>query len=199
MIQSFAVDPMHCIYQNSVRDFVFSVLSTFCKQNRNMSWASTSTCLGERWKNVSLPKEFNRSTRSFIHHDTWKATEFRTFLLYGGDELIASYGFSEDVSSIFRKFSLGVRLLSDAKTCHDRNKLAADCLNEYLKELGTFFGDHHVKLAVHQLSHLADDVRRLGPLDTYSAFPFENALKTMKVRYLIDNIRYTFRNVCKRQ
>lgn len=178
---------MHCVYQNAVRDFLFSVLMSFCKQTKNFSWASTQHFLGEKWRGISLPKEFNRATRSFIHHDTWKATEFRTFLLYGGDELIASYSFPDEVAQIFRKFSLGVRLLSDPK-CQDRNNLAKNCLEEYLVDLASFFGDHHVKLAVHQLEHLADDVQRLGPLDSYSAFPFENSLKTMKVSKLFGTI-----------
>ncbi|KFM81282.1 hypothetical protein X975_10500, partial [Stegodyphus mimosarum] len=33
---------------------------------------------------------------------------------------------------------------------------------------------------VHGLSHIADDVKMYGPLETYSAFPFESYLSTLK-------------------
>ena len=33
---------------------------------------------------------------------------------------------------------------------------------------------------VHGLIHIAEDVKRFGPLDSYSAFPFENYLGHLK-------------------
>jgi len=33
---------------------------------------------------------------------------------------------------------------------------------------------------VHNLIHLSDDAKQLGPLDSFSAFPFENHLYSLK-------------------
>ncbi|KAF4527066.1 hypothetical protein B566_EDAN013511 [Ephemera danica] len=40
--------------------------------------------------------------------------------------------------------------------------------------LVTLYGEEHVSINVHALCHLCDDVRRFGPIDRFSAFPYEN-------------------------
>lgn len=37
-----------------------------------------------------------------------------------------------------------------------------------------FYGDAFTSQNIHYLIHLADDAKRLGPLLSFSAFPFEN-------------------------
>ena len=42
------------------------------------------------------------------------------------------------------------------------------------------YGSDFLVYNVHGLLHLADDIRRYGSLDSFSAFPFENELKSLK-------------------
>lgn len=49
---------------------------------------------------------------------------------------------------------------------------------------------------VHGLVHIAEDVKLFGPLDAYSAFPFENFLSRLK--RLVSSPRYPLQQVIKR-
>jgi len=59
---------------------------------------------------------------------------------------------------------------------------------EYAKKLLKYFVEYfiiiyrpeHVSHNIHGLLHITDSVKDLGPLDTFSAFPFENFLKELK-------------------
>ena len=46
----------------------------------------------------------------------------------------------------------------------------------FVKQFKKIFPTVNVSYNVHSLIHIAADVRRLGPLDSFSAFPFENCL-----------------------
>ena len=51
--------------------------------------------------------------RSIEELDRWKATEFRIFILYGGEFLYED--FQKDVVNCIRIFSVFIRILSDPK------------------------------------------------------------------------------------
>ena len=50
----------------------------------------------------------------------------------------------------------------------------------FVKHFGKFYGQNMLVYNVHCLVHLAGNVERFGPLDTFSAFPFENCLGSIK-------------------
>ncbi len=52
------------------------------------------------------------------------------------------------------------------------NKFVADSINLY--------GQQFLSANVHNLIHLTDDVRNFGPIDSFSAYPFENFLQKIK-------------------
>ena len=62
----------------------------------------------------------------------------------------------------------------------------------FVKKYNKIYGDNStVVYNIHMLVHVVEDVRRLGPLDTFSAFPFESMLGEIKRK-----IRST--RVCRR-
>lgn len=58
--------------------------------------------------------------------------------------------------------------------------LAEGLLQQFVSEAGSLYGQGIYVYNVHSLLHLADDVRRFGPLDQFSAFGFENFLYKLK-------------------
>ena len=188
MIDDFTVDPMHCIYQNAVRRFL-NYLVAHLKSRKSKLSGTTWYKIGQLFASSKFPREFSRPARDFRHFDMWKATEQRMFCLYGGDEVLATVfetdddeeGGGIDIPTVFRKLSLAIRILSDNEAYKTHNKIASQLLDSYLEDHEKLFGESSMKLAIHQLSHLAQDSLRLGPLDSYSAFQFENTLKTIKV------------------
>ena len=62
------------------------------------------------------------------------------------------------------------------------NQFALSLLTCFVDNSAAFFGRQFVSLAVHSLLHLPDECRRIGPLDEFSCWKYENALKTLKKR-----------------
>lgn len=130
--------------------------------------------------------EFVRVPSSFDELDRWKATEFRVFLLYLGPVLLYKY-FPYNYLKHFIAFYCAIRIL-----CNPQDYLKA---NQYAKELFFYFVQYYEVLygkdnmiytvhslihTVHSLIHLSNDAKRLGPLDSFSTFPFENHLHSLK-------------------
>ena len=53
-------------------------------------------------------------------------------------------------------------------------------LRTFIHNALALYGQEMLVYNVHAFVHLADDVQRFGPLDEFSAFPFENSLGHLK-------------------
>lgn len=127
------------------------------------------------------PVEINRKPRSLNHLARFKATEFRNFLLYFVPVILADV---VDIA-IYKHF---IMLLHSAITilCCQKHLTAIDVdfvstlLNTFISHATHLYGLEFLIYNVHNLTHLSEDVRLFGPLDTFSAFPFENYLGYLK-------------------
>lgn len=126
------------------------------------------------------PIEINRKPRELSELARWKATEFRTFLLYTGPIVL------KDVVSlaIYEHFLLlhcGILILI-SKT-HLRNigsQFANELLTTFVNHCEKIYGEQFFVYNVHILCHLSADSEHFGPLDTFSAFAFESYLGQLK-------------------
>lgn len=124
-----------------------------------------------------IPSEFNRKSRSLDELDTWKATEFRTFLLYLGPLVLIDV-LDQAKYNNFLKFSIAVRiLLSNNRSWY---AYAEQLLSQFFEEIGKLYSEKFWVYNVHSLLHLVDDAKRFGSLDGVSAFKFENYMQTLK-------------------
>lgn len=126
-----------------------------------------------------IPKEFPRKPRSLddLHH--WKATEFHQFLAYTG--IIALYNnVHEDIFYEFLTLHCAYRLLSNPRHVHTNIKQANDLLKLFVENFSTVFGTNSVSFNVHNLLHLASCAETYGPLNSFSAYDFENKLQLLK-------------------
>lgn len=126
-------------------------------------------------------KEFVRLPRSLKELDRWKATEFRQFLLYYGPEVLKNY-LKEPMWSHFLSLHISIRILASADLSGQPHFLMyADKLLQYfVNKFGEIYGREYVGHNVHNLLHLVKDVRRFGPLDSFSCFRFENYMSQIK-------------------
>jgi len=107
----------------------------------------------------------------------WKATEFRQFLLYIGPVILQK----ELQAEIFNHFvclHVAVRILCQKST--KDIEYAEKLLKYFVECFIIIYRPEHVSYNIHGLLHITDSVKHLGPLDTFSAFPFENFLKELK-------------------
>jgi hypothetical protein len=62
----------------------------------------------------------------------------------------------------------------------DIQKYAYALCDTFYDQLITLFGESFMSYNSHSLIHLRDDVKRLGSVDTFSCFKFENFMKFIK-------------------
>ena len=139
MIENFTIDGMHTVYLGVVKRFLKFLSSASMDEipvqdellddhppqkrkgkGRKDQAAITNTTfkrIGQIYatSGSKFPREFSRSPRNFEHLDRWKATEYRNFLLYGGDMAIGSpeVGVPTILVIAFRCLVLSIRILSD--------------------------------------------------------------------------------------
>ncbi|XP_067214679.1 uncharacterized protein [Linepithema humile] len=126
-----------------------------------------------------IPKEFPRKPRSLDDLPRWKATELRLFLLYVGP--IALHGIlSRDNLQHFNVLHCAIRILCHSTDFLHNNEYSRDLLIHFVKICKQLYGEDSIIYNVHNLIHLSEDVLKYGPLDNFSAFPFENYMQTIK-------------------
>lgn len=130
-----------------------------------------------------IPIEFQRTTRSLGDIAKWKATEYRFFLLYCGMFVLKDV-LPDDLYQHFLLFCIASRILCSEKLYKDYVDNADTYLKKFAREAKDKYGENAMVLNMHNLIHIADDVRHFDcPLTNISAFPFENLLGKIK-KYL---------------
>jgi hypothetical protein len=74
---------------------------------------------------------------------------------------------------------VAIKILVNGEMCKTYATYAESLLKLYVTWGAQLYGAKYVTF-VHNLIHLANDVRKHGNLDEFSALPFENKLKKMK-------------------
>lgn len=155
------------------------IAKTFCKR------------VSQLLKNIrsTVPSEFNRRPRSLKDYKQWKATEFRTFLLYSGPvlrdlvlELVLRDILDNDMYKNFLTLHVAISILSNHASYKEDSYLdyAENLLKHFVHSLAKLYGKAHASHNIHNLLHLVADVRKFGILDNFSCFRFENYMSTIK-------------------
>ena len=132
-----------------------------------------------------IPSEFQRKTRSLSELEFFKASEFRTIVLYTGplvfkDILNAAY------YEHFLLLHLSIYIFSSESFSYLYH-VATACINLFVSQMPTLFHTSLVSFHMHALLHIPEFVRLYGPLHNFSAFPFENYLYLLKRRIRANN------------
>lgn len=129
-----------------------------------------------------MPTEFSRQPRSLEHLKRFKATEFRSLLLYYGCVVLRD-ALKKPAYEHFLSLVVAMRILLDENDNFRNTNLdyAEQLLIFFTSNSRTFFGANFVVYNIHSLIHLVDDSRYFGVnLDKISSFPFENFLQILK-------------------
>ncbi|XP_070379187.1 uncharacterized protein [Dermacentor albipictus] len=127
----------------------------------------------------NVPKEFSRKPRSVAEAERWKATEFRLLLLYTGPVVLMPV-LPPDLYMNFLSLHCAVYILASPSLCQQHTDYAESLLKYFVKTFARLYGNDQVSYNVHCALHVANDVRKHGPLDMFSAFPFENNMQYLK-------------------
>ena len=141
-------------------------------------------------QSIQPTSQITRLPRSIIDLKYWKASEFRSFLLYYGAPVLVNILDGPRFQHYLKLVQALYLLLKCGSSKNDVNK-ADQLLRIFCEQFSTLYDECYMTLNVHQLLHLADSVRDLGPLYTHSCFSFEDkngfVLKTIRGTQNIDS------------
>jgi len=189
IVDGIAIDYMHGVLLGVQKllirlwfskDFVskpFSFYQSVCKVDKLL-------------QSIRPTSEITRLPRS-IENDLryWKASEFRSFLLFYGAPILKTILDTARFQHYLKLVQAMFLLLKFGSSKSDIDK-AENLLTYFCKNFSELYDECYMTLNLHQLMHLADNVRNLGPLYTHSCFSFEDkngfVLKTIRVTQNID-------------
>ena len=123
---------------------------------------------------ASLPAEFHRKAFKINDYCRWKATELRTFLLYIAPFCL-QHVLKEEYLQHFYLLHYGIYSL--CRPNYEQYLVAASqCLHRFVSDFSHLYGSDQMVYTIHCLQHLSQFCERLGSLDSWSSFPFENFL-----------------------
>jgi hypothetical protein len=139
---------------------------------------------------MSQPDEFCRRIRSTFQLIFWKATEYRTFLLYCGPIALENVLPPREYQHFLKLHCAIHILLKDERLVYidKANQFLREFVSEMLLVKNPLYGNQFVGYNFHNLIHLTDEVRNNGHLDKFSTFPFENRLFFLKKRLRSGNL-----------
>lgn len=178
MINNFPLDYMHLLCLGVMKKLLVTWI-----RNRSLKTKLSAKNIENISNNlVSLrkctPCEFNRTARGLDVISFWKATEFRTFLLYLGPVVLKTQ-IHDEVYDNFMKLHCAVSI------CLSKNKhvfidVAQNLFHSFVVNFAKIYGSENISYNIHNLYHVVDDVKYHGPLDNISAFKYENRLQYVK-------------------
>ncbi|MEE4247134.1 MAG: hypothetical protein V2I33_17105 [Kangiellaceae bacterium] len=184
LYSGFPVDYQHCVCLGVMRrlcHLYFSSVKSFKPAFKisNQQLLDLSDDISHH-RNFT-PTEFQRKPRRLdtdLAH--YKATEFRSMLLYFGPFLFSKY-LNKNFYNHFLLLHFAIYALL-SRHCATWRHQAHTCLQKFVAESPRYFGTHYVSYNVHSLLHLAEFTELYGNLDNFSAFPFESFLGNLKRR-----------------
>ena len=104
--------------------------------------------------------------------------EYRQFLLYTGP-IALKHELKSSLYNHFTSLSVATRILCSAQY-NQHYDYAHELLCYFVKKFSQLYGKCNLSYNVHNLIHIVNDVKKFGPLDSFSAFKFENYLYKLK-------------------
>ncbi|XP_055687362.1 uncharacterized protein LOC129792384 [Lutzomyia longipalpis] len=180
MVTQFPVaDTLHLIDLGICRKLLYGY--SFGGFNFRMKWSATEINMISGLlsaANEYMPKEIQRQVRGLSVLRYWKGTEYRAFLLYVGIVILKNH-VAEHIYQHFLLLFCAITIFST--NFYEKYYAIADkMLVDFVEKFKIIYGIDSISSNVHNLTHVADDVRQLGALPSISSYPFENHLQDVK-------------------
>ena len=122
---------------------------------------------------IAPPSSISRAPRSLGDGKYWKASEYRSWLFY----YVMSSLLTTEYHNHFAVFCHAIYILNSSSISLCSLKRAKKLLRYFYFTFTfpTLYGERYLTLNMHQLLHLTDSVKYLGPLHTFSCFDHEHS------------------------
>ncbi|XP_074098854.1 uncharacterized protein LOC141527332 [Cotesia typhae] len=164
-----------------VPEYMHSVLLGVVKQlfniytNKSGPWSIKNSMseINDFITNIRPPAYFNRLPRSLAQITYFKASEYYNLILFYALPALRDYLPQRYLQHLLTLIIALFNLLQNEITEDDLQE-GESLLEIFINEVPILFSDRELTYNMHQLKHLVLCVRRWGPLQSTSAFCFEN-------------------------
>lgn len=178
MVSQFRLDAMHLVYSGVFKRLLMAWLEW--KGHFKLS-LNAIAAVSDQLK-ISLkycPSDFNRKRPDFSIVHFYKSTELRRICIYDG--IFVFFGALD--SNIYKHYLLlhaAIYILANPVLVRTMHDYANELLKTFILHSKAIYGEKFIVYNVHSIFHLATECAEHGELDSFSAFPFENRLKSIK-------------------
>ena len=173
-VHSTSIDYMHCVLLG-ISKLLITLWFSATHASEGFSLIKFVDIVDERLLRIQPPNYITRIPRTVSNHfKYWKASELRSWLLFYSIPIL------RDIlqASFLRHYSAFVEaiyLLNTDSISEDDLEKCGLLLNYFVYMFPVLYGTRYCTLNMHLLLHLPKCVQDLGPLWSYSCFPFEDA------------------------
>jgi hypothetical protein len=173
MVDGFPVDYMHTAILGVLRSLTGMLLDSKNKEEGYYLKKIAQEKLVERFLRCKVPYEVNRSTRHLNEIASWKANEWKTWLIVCIP--ILKGVLADTYVNHLSKFVVAMTLLWRDRVTEDDIQKADKLINQFIDDAGDLYGQKVYTFNMHLLLHFPQCVRNWGPVWAYSLFQFEDA------------------------
>ena len=177
MVSKFPLDYMHLILLGVVRKLLYIWIAgplQFRLQGHQVALISQKMVEFKHY----TPMEFSRKPRALEEFKYWKATEFRSLLLYFSVCAFRDV-LPQRLYDSYLMLVCGMRILLHPLLSDMYHEYAGTLLHNFVADCIQLYGKKVATYNMHATTHLAKEAAMYS-LETISAFPFENHLYQIK-------------------
>jgi len=126
----------------------------------------------KRYLRIRPPSYTQATPRSITEFNIWKAKEFINFILLYSLPLFHNLMPDKHYSHL-TKLVVALEILLDKKVLRDQLPVAEKLLQDFVKDAAKLYSPAIMKSGMHELLHLVECTKEIGPLVCFSCFPFE--------------------------
>lgn len=171
-VNGYIIDYMHGVCSGVMKLLLMLWFSKDLK-NSTFSFHIARERVNLALSNIKPTIEITRVPRSLDDIVHWKASEFRSFLLYWGLPVLSKV-LSQQYLFHFCLLVKAIYLLSKDTIYPEDLEQAELLLFTFVEDFADLYTVRYMTMNVHQLVHLSDMVRKTGPLFVNNCFIFED-------------------------
>lgn len=193
-IRSMGIDIMHGCFLG-VAKLMVSLWFDTAYADQPFSMCHLLELVDARLNKISPPSSVQRMPKCIAKQlGYWKALEYKMFLIFYSVPVLNGLMERRYFHHLCKLVS-ALYLLNQDSISPNQIHEAHELLKDYVKDFETLYGLRWLTLNVHQLLHLPEAVRDLGPLWVYSCFPWEDLIG--KLAQLVHGTRYPGLQIAK--
>lgn len=178
IINNLDADWMHCVALGVCRQFCNLWFASINK-DREYYFGSFLDEIDELLLSYSPTIEISRTPRKMSDRVHWKVREWVMFLLCYSLLTIRKFFPTKFVNHWALQVD-GISIIVEASIMPSEIEYAERCLLNFVRNVSTLYGEENLSFNIHFLTHLPRSVENWGPLDSHSAFIYEDLNQDVK-------------------